>query len=53
MKPMMNEAKLKACLKRGKSRKECMAEVYPEKPGKKGGDAAKKKTPMKGKNPFA
>ncbi len=49
MKPMMNEAKVKACMKKGGSRAQCMKEAYPD---KKGGDAKKKKSSSK-KNPFA
>ncbi len=43
--PMMNEAKMKACMKRGKSRSQCMKEVYPDGEPKKG--KGKKPNPFK------
>jgi hypothetical protein len=35
LRPQMNEAKVKACMKRGGSRAQCMKEAYPDKGGKK------------------
>lgn len=38
--PQLNQQKVERCMKRGRSRKDCMAEAYPD---KKGGDAGDKK----------
>jgi hypothetical protein len=48
MKPMMNEAKVKACMKRGGSRAQCMKDAYPD----KGKSSSKKKSSGKKPNPF-
>lgn len=42
MQPMMNAAKVKACMKKGGSRERCMRQAYPERYDK----SAPKKKPM-------
>ncbi len=50
-KPKMNEAKVKACIKKGGTRAKCMKEAYPDKKG--GDDKGKKKPARSNTNPFA
>lgn len=47
--PTMNEARMRACMKRGRTRAQCMKEVYPEGEPKTGG---KKKGGGKKAPPF-
>lgn len=43
----MNMAKVEQCMKRGRSRKECMAEAYPDGDSGNGKNPGKKSSPKK------